>query len=253
MAKAKWELVASLPPEGHAILPADDSHLAHLIPSAPCAVTRFGFTPVAEVRARDVRETDKLAFLLEIGGQSAPVEISACGAFHVYNALAASACAWHMGMKAEDICEGLKRFKAPPMRMAVSKHPSGAIIVNDAYNANPESMKASLLSFSRRFPQHKRIAVLGGMLELGKEARLLHQEVGHYINELPPLETHVIGEEAKGILEGILEKGLAPEAAAFHMDKNGAREALRLRLGPGVAILFKASRRVRLEELISEL
>jgi len=251
-ARAKWELIESLPESGHAVLPADDPFLSRLIPQAPCPVTLFGEGPGEGVRARDIREDEGLRFTFELGPERFPVRLRALGRFNILNALAAGACAWRMGWEPETIQRGLEAFVPVPMRMAVFAHPSGAILVNDAYNANPDSMKASLESFYRHFKDRQRVAVLGSMLELGKESQRLHEELGAFLRDMPELDVHLVGEESRPVEEGAKRAGVK-NIPCYHPTIDALKTALLSRLGPEVAILFKASRGLRLENVINDL
>jgi UDP-N-acetylmuramoyl-tripeptide--D-alanyl-D-alanine ligase len=251
-ARAKWELIESLPESGHAVLPAGDPYLSRLIPQARCPVTLFGDGPGSTVHAHDIREGEDLQFTLELGSERFPVRLHTLGRFNILNALAAGACAWRMGYEPQAIQRGLDAFVPFPMRMAVLSHPSGAVLVNDAYNANPDSMKASLESFYRHFKDHRRIAVLGSMLELGKESRRLHKELGAFLKNLPGLEVHLIGEGSQAVDEGAKRAG-AENPLFYHPTPEAVRAALLPRLLPQVAVLFKASRGLHLENIINDL
>lgn len=252
-AQAKWELIRSLPSTGHAILPAQDLFLTPLAKTSPCPVTFVGEGPASTVRATTIHENEGLEFTLELGSRPVFIRLPILGRFNVLNALAAAACAWRMGMDSNSIQKGLASFVPAPMRMTLIHHPSGAVLVNDAYNANPDSMMASLDSFCRHFNNRRRLVVLGSMLELGKESRPCHQRVGQFIKSLPPLEVHLIGEEARDIEEGARQAGVSQERIRFHPTFDSLKVALFPQLSARVAVLFKASRGIHLENLVQEL
>ena len=251
VARAKWELVQHLPAEGHGVVPAEEIALNPFRNTARCRLTLFGETAGPDVGAQDIEEEEGLEFTLILGSERGRVRLPIPGRFNVFNALAASACAWRMGAGFENIRMGLESFSPAPMRMSIVRHPSGAILVNDAYNANPDSMRASLESFCRQFKGGERIAVLGGMLELGPEGPELHRALGEFMAGLPLTEVHLLGPESKPIYEGALKAGV--KSLFFHESIDPIRQALASRLHSGVAVLFKASRGIHLEDLIREL
>lgn len=250
VARAKWELIEALPADGHAILPWGEALLKPLLPDAPCPVTTFGEDPRSEVRAQNIEEDGSLRFELVLEDRPRPVRLPVLGRVNVLNALAAAACAWRMGLDPDSIAEGLERFTPPPLRMAVVQHPSGAVLLNDAYNANPDSMKAALLSFSRHFEGRERIFVLGSMLELGPDSAALHRELGAFAAGLGAREIHFIGEEASAAAEEARSLGAR---AVLHKTPDSLEAALRAHLRPGVALLFKGSRAIGLDRLVRTL
>jgi UDP-N-acetylmuramoyl-tripeptide--D-alanyl-D-alanine ligase len=252
-ARAKWELMESLPKTGHAILPANNPFLSPLISGSPCPITLFGEGPGSQVRALDIKEEREfISFILELGRTSFPVRLHTLGRFNVLNALAAAACAWRMGLEQESIQKGLESFAPAPMRMTVTRHSTGALLVNDAYNANPDSMKASLDSFYEHFKDSRRIAVLGSMLELGKESTRLHEELGLHLKNMPALEVHLTGGETCSTEEGARRAG-ASNSIMTHQTLTDLTATLRARLDGRTAVLFKASRGIGLEKVIEAL
>jgi UDP-N-acetylmuramoyl-tripeptide--D-alanyl-D-alanine ligase len=252
IAEAKGELPAALPPDGVAVLNADDYRVAAMAARTAARVVTFGRSPGADVRAADV-STDDLGrglFTLVMPGGSAPVRLRLFGEHHVSNALAAATLAAELGMPVADIAAGLSAAVARSRwRMEVTELPSGLTVVNDAYNANPDSVKAALAALATMGRGHRTFAVLGYMTELGEQAVRLHEEVGAVAAAAGLAGLIVVGEQAAPILTGA--KGVpawqgelvpVPDVAA-------AVRAVRERAGAGDVVLVKASHSIGLERV----
>jgi UDP-N-acetylmuramoyl-tripeptide--D-alanyl-D-alanine ligase len=180
VAEAKGELVEELPASGHAVLNADDPRVAAMAGRSAAPVVLFGRdTAEADVRAVDVVLDDDLraSFVLESPWGRADVRLAVRGEHQVGNALAAAGTALVAGVGIESVAEGLGAQAASPWRMEVTRTASGAVILNDAYNANPMSMAAGLRALAA-VPARRRTAVLGPMAELGTLAEEEHRRVG---------------------------------------------------------------------------
>jgi UDP-N-acetylmuramoyl-tripeptide--D-alanyl-D-alanine ligase len=235
VARAKSELVADLPSSGTAVINVDDERVAAMAAVTPAAVLRYGLDPaVADVVAEDVTLDDELrpSFRVRSPWGSAAVRLGVRGHHQVPNALAAVAAAAACGVALDAVAEGLARAALSPWRMELARTPAGALVVNDAYNANPVSVAAALRSLAA-LPARRRIAVLGTMAELGEVAAREHRVVADLAESLG-IEVVAVGEPRYGVG---LEPGLA-EAAARLED-----------LGEGDAVLVKGSRVAGLERL----
>ncbi|MDU0968584.1 MAG: UDP-N-acetylmuramoyl-tripeptide--D-alanyl-D-alanine ligase [Actinomycetaceae bacterium] len=237
LAAAKAELVEGLLPTGCAILNADDPRVMAMASKAP-RVTTFGRAPGADVRADNVTlDAWRPRFDLVIGGKSAPVALTLVGAHHVANALAAAAAAHALGMDVDQIAQALSEARAlSPHRMAVSDLSGDVVLIDDSYNANPDSLRAgldALAGIAAPRPGHT-IAVIGEMLELGPTSDDLHAECGAYAKALGVDHVVTLGEGAR------------PFGAAFG-DATPARDvddAVAIVAGlvrPGDTILVKGS------------
>lgn len=198
IAQAKSEIVRGLVPGGLTILNANDEHVAAMSAIAPADVLWFGLPQKEDAQldttARDVRcdELDHPSFVLEDKtGRHANVTLGICGQHNVMNALAAATVAMTLGMPIDDVASGLSDVTSISQhRMAVStvtKPETSFTLIDDSFNANPDSMKAGLDGLSRWHAgaeqQPFRIAVLGAMLELGPDEHRLHEDVGRYAVE----------------------------------------------------------------------
>lgn len=198
IAQAKSEIVRGLVPGGLTILNANDEHVAVMSAIAPADVLWFGLPQKEDAQldttALDVRcdDLDHPSFVLEDKtGRHANVTLGICGQRNVMNALAAATVAMTLGMPIDDVASGLSDVTSiSPHRMAVStvtKPETSFTLIDDSFNANPDSMKAGLDGLSRWHAgveqQPFRIAVLGAMLELGPDEHRLHEDVGRYAVE----------------------------------------------------------------------
>lgn len=237
VAREKSGLIAALPPEGTAVLNADDARVAAMAATTEAQALTYGFDR-GEVRAGDIALDDGLraAFVMETPWGRASLRLRAAGLHMAHNALGAAAAALVLGSELETVAAGLARAELSPWRMAVCPSASGALVINDAYNANPASVMAALRSLAT-VPARRRVAVLGVMAELGDRHAGEHAAVGDLAAEL-------------GIeLLAVTEPGYG---AATVADIEAALVALGP-LGPGDAVLVKGSRVAGLERLAAEL
>jgi UDP-N-acetylmuramoyl-tripeptide--D-alanyl-D-alanine ligase len=238
IARSKGELVEALPSKGTAVLNAEDPRVAAMAARTSAAVVRFGAG--GDVVAEDVRLDDELrpTFRLRTPAGDADVRLGVAGRHQVDNALAAAGAALAAGAPVESVAEGLGAARLSPMRMALGRSPSGAVVLNDAYNANPASMAAALRALAA-VPARRRIAFLGTMAELGERAAAEHREVAALAAELG-VQVVAVAEPAYGV-------EVVPDVDA------AAARARDLGLGDGDAVLVKASRVARLERLADAL
>jgi UDP-N-acetylmuramoyl-tripeptide--D-alanyl-D-alanine ligase len=248
VASAKGELLDCLPPDGTAVLNADDEYYNQWLERAGSRrVVSFGFAETADYRLIGTPETDRNGSCFSVGtpdGASIDVRLALFGRANLANALAAIAAASAAGASAAEIREGLAAARPVKGRMCPLKGKSGANLFDDSYNANPSAARAALdfLASCRG----TRILVLGDMLELGPDERALHREVGEY---------------AVGRCDQLIAVGdLAAEAAsAFGQGGSAfanietAGDAVLERLAPDVTVLVKASRSIGLERLVATL
>jgi UDP-N-acetylmuramoyl-tripeptide--D-alanyl-D-alanine ligase len=257
VALAKGELPAALPPDGVAVLNADDPRVLAMAARTPARVVTFGSSAAGQDAGRpDVRAvgvtTDELgraAFSLVTAAGAAPVRLRLHGAHHVTNALAAAALAAELGMELEAIAAGLSAAVARSRwRMEVTERPDGVTIVNDAYNANPESMRAALAALAAMMAGGRRgFAVLGQMTELGDAADGFHEEVGQLAARAGVAGLIVVGEAAGPILAGT-KSVPAWSGELLHVPgPAAAARALEQRLTAGDVVLVKASHSVGLQ------
>jgi UDP-N-acetylmuramoyl-tripeptide--D-alanyl-D-alanine ligase len=255
-AQAKAELLDMLPPEATAILNADDSFFDYLAARAQCRVLSFGLSEKAQVRAvniaSDAGHGTTFGLLLPGKSRPTPVAIKVHGAHNVANALAAAAVGFSLNLTGAMIAQGLARFRAAAMRSQVMNH-HGVQIINDCYNANPASMQAALQLLGGWMPARERVAVLGDMLELGRDSHQLHRDVGRFAAGLPLTRLIVCGELGREIAAGARQAGMSEQAILELADAGAAADELRKSVRRGEVVLVKGSRGMRMEQIVQGL
>jgi UDP-N-acetylmuramoyl-tripeptide--D-alanyl-D-alanine ligase len=265
VARAKGELPEALPADGVAILNADDPRVLAMAARTQARVVTFSCAPDsgAPVRAADIRLDDlgRPSFTLLTTAGSAPVTLRLHGAHNVPNALAAAALAAELGLDLDGIADGLRTAVARSRwRMEVRQRGDGVTVINDAYNANPESVRAALdalAHLSQGGPGGGRgFAVLGHMAELGGTSRASHEDIGEYaarVGDSGLAGLIAVGEEAAPLLDGARRvRSWTGEAHAVP-DGAAALELLANRLKPSDVVLVKASRAAHLEGVAAAL
>ena len=249
-AQAKAELLDLLPPNGVAILNADDSYYDYLAARARCSVVSFGFSSKADVRAMDVKSDGRngTIFRLLLPGtmRHTIVHIRAQGEHNVANALASAAVGSTLGLSGGMIAQGLSRFRPAAMRSQVLLN-QGVKLIIDCYNANPASMKAAVQLLSQTGAKRKKIAVLGDMLELGPNAAQMHEEIGGFLARQGIDQLVACGLLGRSIAKGAKQAGLDQAHILEVPDARAAAAAAKTIVKPGDAVLIKASRGMKLE------
>jgi UDP-N-acetylmuramoyl-tripeptide--D-alanyl-D-alanine ligase len=257
VALAKGELVEALPPDGVAILNADDPRVLAMASRTAARVVTFGIeSPQPSILAADVRLDDlgRPSFTLLTPEGSAPVAMQLHGAHHVPNALAAAALARELGLGLAGIADGLSAATARSRwRMEVRHRADGVTVINDAYNANPESVRAALDALAHLARGGRGFAVLGHMAELGDYSRASHIEAGRLAAESGVAGLIAVGEEAAPMLDGARQAPSWPGRALAVPDGRAALAALANLLRPGDVVLVKASRAAGLEGVAAAL
>jgi UDP-N-acetylmuramoyl-tripeptide--D-alanyl-D-alanine ligase len=257
IAVAKGELVEAA--TSLAVLNADDPLVAGMAARTAHPVVTYG-TGTADYRAADVTVDDegRPAFTLQAPQGSAAVRLGLRGEHQVANALAVAAAV--LGARVTDdvarVAELLGRAKpVSRWRMEVTERPDGVTVVNDAYNANPESMRAALrtLAIMSKGKTRRTWAVLGPMAELGDDAGDAHMDLGRFVVRLDVSRLVVIGSGAGGIHAGAVLEGSWGEESVHVDDVDAAVALLRDALQPGDVVLVKASRSAGLERVADAL
>ncbi|MFI5867240.1 UDP-N-acetylmuramoyl-tripeptide--D-alanyl-D-alanine ligase [Streptomyces sp. NPDC051546] len=250
IAQAKGELVEALPAKGLAILNADDPLVAAMASRTRAQVLTFGTKPDADVRAVDVvlDSAGRASFTLTAAGSDARVELSLHGVHHVSNALAAAAVAIGLGADVDRTAAALSRaVLVATGRMEVTDRSDGVRVINDAFNANPDSMKAALLALEAMTDGRRILAVLGEMKELGADSADGHRQVGRLVaasgvNVL----IAVGGADAQALAEAAQENNPHLQVVSAH-DRDHALTLARELTEPGDIVLVKGSHSVGLE------
>ncbi|MDQ0032043.1 UDP-N-acetylmuramoyl-tripeptide--D-alanyl-D-alanine ligase [Arthrobacter bambusae] len=261
IAKAKGELVEALGQDGTAVINLDDARVAAMSSRTRAKVlgttatgnSASGNTASAvEARNFDVDHDGHPEFelLLPDGGVPHPVHSKLIGAHHIINLLAAAGAAFAAGLPAADIADSLSaQSPASRWRMERTERADGVTIINDAYNANPESMRAALRTLADLGHGRRTWAVLGAMLELGEDSIREHTAVGTQVVRLNISRLVVVGREARALYVSAIQEGSWGDECSFTETADEAYELLQAELEPGDLVLFKSSNGVGLRYL----
>jgi UDP-N-acetylmuramoyl-tripeptide--D-alanyl-D-alanine ligase len=256
IAQAKGELVESLPDDGTAVLNADDPRVLGMAARTRARVLTTGLADDADVRATRVTldGAARARFTLVAAGEEHPVSLLVVGQHQVANALSAAGAALAAGLAPAAIATALSSAGSRSRwRMEVERRADGVTVVNDAYNANPESMRAALAALAG-LTGERRIAVLGAMAELGPDAAAEHERLGRDAVAAGVDLVVAVGPDAVGIADGASAAGGRAGGESVHVpDRAAARELLSDLLRPGDVVLVKASRSYGLELLAADL
>lgn len=264
IARAKAELLESLPDkEGLAVLPGDDSYAAELqrfgrLKERKVSIITYGLGEQNDIRATSISYDDRGRPSFKVwtpDGLSYPVRLSLQGEHNVLNALAAVAVGLRVGVPVDSILEALAVVEPAALRQEMVTTTRGDLILNDTYNANPDSMRAALSLLKRLSTQGKRVAVLGDMYELGPEEESYHRQIGAYafVNGVDELIT--VGSLGAEIAQGALAVGMPPTRVHSCADVPEALAVLEdhFARSPQLVILAKASRGMQLERIVEGL
>lgn len=241
----KSAMVTALHETDVAVLNADDPRVAGMAALTRALVVRFGLGAGASVRASDVQASlSGTTFTLHLAsGESRAVSFRVLGEHHVMNALAAAAAAEVLGVPIDDIVAALESVhRAERWRMEVLGGREGVTIINDAYNASPDSMTAALKTLAQiSAPGRRTIAVLGEMAELGDLAGEEHDRIGLLSVRLNISQLVVVGSNARRMHISTIQQGAWDGESAFVETADAAFELLRDTLRPGDTVLVKSS------------
>ncbi|WP_046470821.1 UDP-N-acetylmuramoyl-tripeptide--D-alanyl-D-alanine ligase [Allosalinactinospora lopnorensis] len=261
IARAKGELVEALPDAdagGVAVLNADDDAVISMAERTRARVVSYGLAEDADIRAAGVEldSAGRACFTLEMAGRSAPVQLALVGTHQVYNALAVAAVAAECGMGTDVAAIAAALGEAGQIsrwRMEVTELAGGVTVVNDAYNANPESMGAALETLRVLGERRRSFAVLGHMAELGAEERVEHERIGRLAASNGVDTLLAVGEAATPIADGARSVPAWQGESLMVSDATEAAAALRERLRPKDVVLVKGSRVAGLEQVAEQL
>lgn len=247
--KAKLEILEGLSPDGEVILNGDDDMLTTLSGTLDCETIYYGIdNPDCDITAENIRAySDSTDFDIHLDGEIRTVTISVPGRHHIYNALAAILVGIRYNVPIDLIIKGIKEFSPGNMRQNVTELERFTII-NDYYNASPDSMKSGL-DVLTKVAKGRKVAILGDMLEMGEFSKELHKKVGDevFLHGVDCLVT--IGENSKYIAEGAIERGFDASETFVFKNKEEAKKDLGEIVRDGDCILIKASRGMALEEI----
>lgn len=255
IALAKRELIDALPAEadgGIAILNNDDPRIRGMAAHTRARVITYGLTNEATVWANEIesRGLDGISFCLHFGDGVWPVHAPLLGQHSVQTALRAAAVGFGEGMSGEDIVEGLCQ-RAEQLRLSVLEGPHGSIVLDDTYNASPESMMAAL-NLLAQIDEGPRVAVLGDMRELGEEEERAHRAVGCRAG-IVASQLVCVGSLARWIAEDAIACGAKKENVHLVKTNDEALVVLNRIIREKCVILVKGSRGMVMESIVKEL
>ncbi len=252
IAEAKAEVLGALPADGVAILPKHDAFFDYLRLRCPCRVLTFGPEAGADFDATQPQLGDDGVTRFAVNGH--PFEIRSPGVHHAVNTAAACAAASALGISLDQVAERLAEFSPPDMRMVVREAPGCVTVLDDTYNAAPDSMLAALASLKQFAARGRRrtVAVLGDMKELGEHSAEAHRRIGSS-GEAEGLATLVtVGPEAARIADAAAERASGlPGRIERYGDAAKAAEAIAKLVLPGDVVLVKGSRAMEMERIVA--
>ena len=247
IAKAKGELVEALGSDGTAVLNQDDKRVAAMAGKCKGKVVGFGIINDAPVMAGTIKNSEKgLSFTCRCFDQVIDVHMAVIGTHNVYNALAAVAVGRLLGLSEHQMQKGLAEYKGVPMRQELVNI-DNVVFVNDAYNANPASMKEAVDTLVT-LTGGRKIAVLGGMLELGDWAEKEHEKIGTYLADKKVDILIALGDEARFMAKAAKAAGMNEVyTVTTHAE---AAAVLRRIMRQGDTVLLKGSRGFAMEKIL---
>lgn len=247
--REKLHILDSSRPDAPLIVNADDELLMRIAPETGHPLITYGRSETADMRAADeVTDLSGSRFTAVCGEERVPVRLSVPGAHHIMNALAALCAARWQGIPLETAAGALTSFHGFARRQEISQT-AGRTLIDDSYNASPDSMRAALAVLSDLEPSEggRRIAVLADMLELGPDEAALHRSVGEYLAGTKTDLVILIGRLAPEIAKG------CPDKACRSFASRGEALGYLLEAGRrGDVVLFKGSNGMKLNEMIAD-
>lgn len=252
--KAKLEILDGADRMAPLILPLDDKLLSQVQPRHGRRMIFFSIKKkTADVYASDISADENgTDLVINYNGGKYPARVNCPGEHNVKNALAAFCAGAALGIDPQKMTYAIGQFRPQGIRQNI-KTVRGMTFIVDCYNAAPDSIKAALSTLTQVKADGRRIAVLSDMLELGKHSQKLHRLVGEYAAAADIDMLFCFGEHAVGYIEGAVKKGMAEEKCRFFDSKQAMTDALKAELKEGDAVLFKASRGMKLEETVNAL
>jgi UDP-N-acetylmuramoyl-tripeptide--D-alanyl-D-alanine ligase len=252
VAQAKGELYRRMRPSATAIVNADDPHVREIAGCFSGRTVCFGANAAVAAEKVEVHGAAGIGFTLVVDGARRPVRVPLPGRHNVTNALAAAALCHALGVSVDVIVAGLERLPRLSMRMEVEQLAGAVTVINDAYNANPASMRSALALLGEA-TTGRRVAVLGEMRELGHASATAHREVGRLAAEGGVSFLIVVGTQAEEMRAGAVDAGMHASAVAVVASHAEAARRVRDYVQPGDVVLIKGSRGARMEQVLAHL
>lgn len=252
VAREKGALYRKVRAGGMIAVNVDDARVKKLAATYKGRKITYGKRGWLRARSIVMRGASGTAFTLFAGRARCRVRLNYLGGHNTSNALGAAALALGAGVTLSAVRRGLEKAKPFPMRMQIEAW-RGACIINDAYNANPASMKAALKALAEVNCRGRRIAVLGDMFELGRHGSKEHRSLGQTASTAALDRLYLLGAQAAAVRRGALEGGMRPEQIVIGRDHTDVAVKLRERVKRGDWLLFKGSRGMKMERVLETL
>jgi len=255
IALEKGDLVAPLPASATAVLNADDERVARQAQRTVARLVRFGRSADADIRGEEFRQADDgcVHFAIACDAGRCDVSVAGLGESAMSNGLGAAAAAMAAGASLDDVVSGLASYRPVSGRLTRIDLPGDVVVIDDTYNANPQSMENALRALATLPGRTRRIAVLGDMGELGDSTASAHVAAGRLAAELGLDYVVAVGAQAERIAAGAFEAGM-PAARALPCDRfETACERVSELLRGGDGVLVKGSRSARMERVVEAL
>ncbi|MGH9514794.1 MAG: UDP-N-acetylmuramoyl-tripeptide--D-alanyl-D-alanine ligase [Terriglobales bacterium] len=250
IARAKYELIESLPKSGTAVLNADDEFVSQFGKTFSGKVVTYGLAPNANVRAESVESRGEQGSVFDVlaGNRRERAELRLVGSHNIHNALASIAVALERGISLPEAVASLATMTAADKRGQVVRI-GNITVINDCYNSNPKAL-AAMVDALAEMPAKRRIVVAGEMLELGPQGEKMHRESGQHIAKKGIDVLVGVRGLAEKMVEAAKQEGIRAE---FLANANAAGEWLARETRDGDVVLLKASRGVKLEKALEQL
>lgn len=249
----KGHLVDHLKNGGRAVLNADDRRVCKIASRTKKDVLLFGLSKNAAIRATALQEkVTGISFSLDLPRESLTVDLKVPGQFMVMNALAAAAVGYLLKLSIAEIKSGLETFEPVWGRMNIFQTANGIHIIDDTYNANPDSMQAAISTLTALRANNRSVFVAGDMLELGTRTESLHRQVGAWVAVANIDRMLITGEFANAVVSGAVGAGMRSDHI-FTGSRDALLEELKDSLQPGDWVLIKGSRGARMDTIVEGL
>ncbi len=253
--KAKMELVDNLSGEGVAVINTDNPYLKDTLKFIKRKTITYGIKEKADVMASGVEFNpgdNSCSFTLNMNGGSQGITLSSFAENNIYNALAACSVAGYLGCEAGAISKALNAFSFPGMRFELSDR-DGIKVINDSYNANPSSVEIALEEVRKAFGEHRKVAVLGDMLELGDKSKVFHVQAGRAVFKEKFKVLITIGSQSRYTAEAAIEAGMDKNNVFICPAIADALKELEHILRKNDVVLIKGSRKMGLDEVAKKI
>jgi UDP-N-acetylmuramoyl-tripeptide--D-alanyl-D-alanine ligase len=254
VASAKGELFDHMASNGVAVLNAEDKRVVSMANRAPGKVLFYGTSKNAHIRASNIVEQNRgTSFILELPDEQTTIYIKIPGTFMVFNALAAASVGYQIGLNASEIKIALENdFEPAQARMNIWETKNGIHLIDDTYNANPDSMAGALKTLNSLKGQHRSVFVAGDMFELGEQAPVFHEKMGRIVADTKVTRLYAAGSHAGKVAEGAISRGMLKDNI-FVGTKEEILTDLNNWLRTGDWVLVKGSRGMGMEQVVKGL